>query len=252
MTCDSRGDREQVAVVQGASRGLGLEFVRQLAASGRRVIATCRHPADAHDLRALAADGLAVHIVPLDVTDETSVATASQEIANLTAHVDLVVNAAGLLHSPNQAPERRLAEVTRDHLALSLAVNAIGPILVARHLEPLLAVSERAVFAVLSARVGSIGDNRLGGWYAYRASKAALNMLLKTLAIEWSRRNKPITCLALHPGTVATELSRPFVGGTRRVFPVDLAVQQLLAIIAKAKPEQSGSFIAWNGETIPW
>lgn len=243
----------RIALVQGASRGLGLELVRQLAVTHDRVIATCRHPADAHALAALAASSPAVTILRLDVTDETSIARAAGEAAALVPCLDLVINAAGLLHAPDHQPERRLVEVGATGLARSLAVNAIGPIVLARYLEPLLASSERAVFAAISARVGSIGDNRLGGWYSYRASKAALNMLIKTLAIEWARRTPPITCIALHPGTVDTDLSRPFLGtGKRRTFSAELAARQLIAVVADAAPERTGSFLAWNGETIPW
>lgn len=243
----------RTAFVQGASRGLGLEFVRQLVVTHDRVIATCRRPVDAYSLAALAAANPAISILRLDVEDEASIARAAQEAAGLTDHLDLVVNAAGMLHAPGHEPERRLVDVRAASLARSFAVNAIGPIVVARYLEPLLAKSERAVFAAISARVGSIADNRLGGWYSYRASKAALNMLIKTLAIEWARRKPPITCVALHPGTVETDLSRPFLrNGTHRTFSAELAVRQLIPILADAAPKPSGAFLAWNGESIPW
>jgi NAD(P)-dependent dehydrogenase (short-subunit alcohol dehydrogenase family) len=240
-------------LVQGASRGLGLEFVRQLVVTHDRVIATCRRPADAYALAVLAASNPRIAILSLDATDEASIARATEEAAGLTTHLDLVINVTGMLHAPGHEPERRLAEVGAAGLTRSFAVNAIGPIVLARYLEPLLAKSERAVFAAISARVGSIADNRLGGWYSYRASKAALNMLIKTLAIEWARRKPPITCLALHPGTVDTDLSRPFLrDGARHRFSAELAVRQLLAILATATPEQTGAFLAWNGESIPW
>jgi NAD(P)-dependent dehydrogenase (short-subunit alcohol dehydrogenase family) len=240
-------------LVQGASRGLGFEFVRQLAVTHDRVIATCRRPADSHALTALAASNPRITILRLDATDETSIARAAEEAAGLTTHLDLVINAAGMLHASSHQPERRLGEVGAAGLARSFAVNAIGPLLLARHLEPLLAKSERAVFTAISARVGSISDNYLGGWYSYRASKAALNMLIKTLAIEWARRKPPITCLALHPGTVDTDLSRPFLrNGTHRARSAELAVRQLIAILAASTPVQSGAFLAWNGEAIPW
>ena len=242
----------RTAFVQGASRGVGLEIVRQLAVTHDRVIATCRRPADAHALSALAASP-AVAILPLDVTDEASIARAAEEAAALVSHLDLVINAAGLLHAPGYEPERRLLDIEATGLARSFAVNAIGPMIVARYLEPLLAKSDGARFAAISARVGSIGDNRLGGWYSYRASKAALNMLIKTLAIEWARRRPPITCIAVHPGTVDTDLSRPFLGaGPRRVFSAELAARQLIAVVAGATPERTGSFLAWDGQTIPW
>jgi NAD(P)-dependent dehydrogenase (short-subunit alcohol dehydrogenase family) len=244
----------RVALVQGANRGLGLEFVGQLAAAGTHVIATCRRPKEAQALAALAASNAAIDIVELDVADEASIAAAADAVAQRTNRLDLLINCAGLLHGPSQTPERRLSDVKATDLLRSFGVNAIGPILMARYFEQLLGASARAVFASLSARVGSITDNRLGGWYAYRASKAAQNMLLKTLSIEWSRRSRPIVCLALHPGTVATELSAPFTRNidAERLFSVERAARQLLTIIDAATPEQTGSFIAWNGEPIPW
>ncbi len=243
----------RTALVQGASRGLGLEIAKQLAVTHDRVIATCRCPAEAGALAELAATRPAVAVLRLDVTDEASIARAAAAAATLVPHLDLVLNAAGLLHAPDHKPERRLLDVGAAGLERSFAVNALGPILLARHLEPLLANSERAVFVAISARVGSIGDNRLGGWYSYRASKAALNMLLKTLAIEWARRKPPITCIALHPGTVDTDLSRPFLGtAPRRIFTAEQAARQLLAVVGGATTERTGSFLAWNGEAIPW
>ena len=133
-------------------------------------------------------------------------------------------------------------------------VNAFGPLVVAKHFLPLLKHSERAVLANLSARVGSIGDNRLGGWYAYRASKAAQNMFTRNLSLELARRAPKVICVALHPGTVDTELSKPFQGGVSpdRLFDADRAARQLLEVIDGLRPEQTGRFLAWDGTTIPW
>ena len=243
----------RVALVQGASRGIGLELARQLLARGATVIATCRQPSEAHELAALGAAAPELLVLPLDATNETSIAAAAGAAAHRVPRVDWLINVAGVLHDGDLQPEKRIADVTAANLALSFAVNATGPALVARHFESLLLRSARPVFAVLSARVGSIADNRLGGWYSYRASKAALNMLTKTLAIEWARRRPPVACLALHPGTVATELAKPFVAAdSPRVFSVERAASQLLELIEQAVPSPAGSFLAWNGETIPW
>jgi NAD(P)-dependent dehydrogenase (short-subunit alcohol dehydrogenase family) len=127
-------------------------------------------------------------------------------------------------------------------------------LLVAKHFEPLLAHRERAVFASISARVGSIGDNRLGGWYAYRGSKAAQNMFTKTLAIEWARSRRNVICIALHPGTTDTELSRPFQANVppQKLFSVERTVTQLLAVIDRLTPADSGRFLAWDGTEIAW
>jgi NAD(P)-dependent dehydrogenase (short-subunit alcohol dehydrogenase family) len=125
---------------------------------------------------------------------------------------------------------------------------------VARHFERLLAHRDRAVFASLSARVGSIGDNRLGGWYAYRGAKAAQNMFTRTLAIEWARSRRNVVCVALHPGTTDTDLSRPFQANVpaEQLFPVGRTVHQLLDVIDRLSPAHSGRFLAWDGSEIPW
>jgi NAD(P)-dependent dehydrogenase (short-subunit alcohol dehydrogenase family) len=253
----TRFQRPLTAFVAGASRGLGLGFVRRLAESGRarRVWAGCRKPEEAEALQALAAKSEAVRILPADVTDEGSLASASRQVAMEGQSLDLVINCAGLLHRPEgPQPERRLSEVRADWLLEAFKVNGAGPLLLAKHLEPLLPRRERAVFATLSARVASIEDNRLGGWYAYRASKAAQNMFLRTLAIELARRSRGIICVALHPGTTDTDLSRPFQGGVAadKLFSVERAVAQLLRVIDGLGPGDNGSFVAWNGQRIPW
>jgi len=246
------------ALVQGASRGIGLEFVRQLLAEPAvgQVFAGCRFPDQAGDLAALAATEPRLRVVPLDVTDEAGIARAARAVADLTDRLHLVVNCAGVLHGgPAQlAPEKRLADVRPEALAASFAVNAFGPLLVAKHFERLLAHRERAVFASISARVGSIGDNRLGGWYAYRGAKAAQNMFTRTLAIEWARSRRNVVCVALHPGTTDTDLSRPFQANVApdALFGPGRTVRQLLEVIDRLTPAHSGRFYAWDGSEIPW
>jgi NAD(P)-dependent dehydrogenase (short-subunit alcohol dehydrogenase family) len=246
-------------LIQGASRGIGLEFVRQCLASTRvgHVIATCRSPAGAHTLATLVSSaGGRLTVLPLDVTDEASVTAAAQAAAQTVPCLHLIVNCAGVLHdvTSNLRPEKRLADVSADALARAFAVNAIGPLLVARHFEPLLAHPERAVFASISARVGSIEDNRLGGWYAYRGSKAAQNMYTRTLAIEWARSRRNVICVALHPGTTDTDLSRPFQANVTpaRLFTTEYSVGCLLQVIDRLRPADTGQFFAWDGERIPW
>ncbi len=242
-------------LVQGASRGLGHEFVRQLlhCPDVGRVWAGCRQP----DTLALPADTPTGRLHPLrvDVTDEDCVAAAAAEVARGTDTLSLIINVAGVLHTAEgMQPERRLAEVEPAHMLLSYQVNALGPLLVAKHFAALLPRRERAVFASLSARVGSIGDNRLGGWYAYRAAKAAQNMLTRNLSVELPRKHRGVLCIALHPGTVDTDLSAPFQGNVpaARLFSRERAVRQLLEIINGLGPDDQGRFIAWDGQTIPW
>lgn len=171
----------------------------------------------------------------------------------------LVINASGLLHRAGEEgltlmPEKRLQQVNAEALRASLAVNAMGPLLLAQCVEPLLDRSRPFHFASLSARVGSIGDNRSGGWYAYRGAKAAQNMYLKCLSIEWARRYPQATVLMLHPGTTDTALSKPFQGFVRpeALFSPQRAAGHLVDVLTDQGPEQTGSFLAWDGQPIPW
>jgi len=205
-----------------------------------------------------------LEVVPLDVTSEESVQAAASLVSGRFTHIDLLVNTAGILHIPGRMmPETSLARLSAESLNLSFQTNAIGPMLVCQHFMPLLAAAKEqgrasperpAVIANLSARVGSIGDNRLGGWYAYRGSKAALNQMTRTMAIESARRRHSVACLLLHPGTTKTDLSAPFQKNVKpdKLFPVEKTVGHLLDIIDGATMEDNGRFIAWDGEDIVW
>ncbi|MFN9924209.1 MAG: SDR family NAD(P)-dependent oxidoreductase, partial [Cyanobacteriota bacterium] len=166
----------------------------------------------------------------------------------------VVIHTSGLLHDDRMQPEKRLSQVRRDWLERSFTVNAWGPLLLAQAVEERLPRELPCRFASLSARVGSIGDNHLGGWYAYRAAKAAQNQLLTTLALEWRRRLPQACVTLLHPGTTATDLSAPFRGSVapEKLFSPDRAASQLLAVLERQTPERSGSFLAWDGSAIPW
>ncbi|MEY2730239.1 MAG: hypothetical protein RL584_1365 [Pseudomonadota bacterium] len=222
------------ALVVGASGGLAQAF--------------CEHlQADPHCIRVQA---LGRHTHPrLDLQDEASVQAAAQAVHDGQAWHLLVV-ASGLLHGPGLQPEKRLADLHAASFAQVLAVNTIGPALVLRHFAPLLD-KQRSLVGVLSAKVGSIGDNRLGGWYAYRASKAALNMVVKTAAIELARTHKGLVVAALHPGTVRTSLSEPFNGQVLGTDPAE-ASGRLLAVLDGLRPEDSGGFYAYDGQALPW
>ncbi len=187
----------------------------------------------------------------LDLTDEQSIAAAAAMVAMGPAPT-LILVATGLLHDDTHGPEKALRELDPDWLRRNFAINAIGPALVAKHLLPLMPRTGRCVFAALSARVGSIADNRMGGWYGYRASKAALNQLIRTMAVEERRRNDRSIVVALHPGTVDTGLSRPFQGNVRpgSLFPPDRAAIQLLDVIDGLKAPDSGKLFNWDGSEI--
>lgn len=244
-------------LVQGASRGIGLALVRTLLARREveRVFATCRRPGAAKDLQILADSHRdRLRLLSLDVRDEATVSATAGRVSAETDRLHLLVNCAGVLHGDGLAPEKKLSQVDPERLRHAFEVNAFGPLLVAKHFHPLLRHDERAVLANLSARVGSVGDNRLGGWYAYRASKAAQNMFTRNLAIELGRRAPHLVVVALHPGTVDTDLSRPFQSGVKpeKLFPAERAARQLLAVIDGLSPADSGAFFAWDGQPIPW
>jgi NAD(P)-dependent dehydrogenase (short-subunit alcohol dehydrogenase family) len=185
---------------------------------------------------------------PLDIADEAQVAAA----AAACGPVSLVIVATGLLHDGAFQPEKDMRALDAARLSRSFLVNAIGPALVAKHFLPLLPRRERGALAVLSARVGSITDNAVGGWHGYRASKAALNMLLRTIAIETARRSPAHVILALQPGTVDTDLSRPFQGAAKSLMTPRDSAAALLRVIDAAGPELSGTLMDWRGERLPW
>lgn len=222
------------ALVIGASGGIGGALLDALAADPRCGLAL----------------GLGRTSTPrLDLADEASIEAATRTVEAL-GPFQVIINAAGLLHTEQFMPEKKLGDLNHAQLLATFQANTFGPALVLRHFSGLLD-RRRSVLALLSAKVGSIGDNRLGGWYSYRASKAALNMLVKTAAIELARRQPASVVLALHPGTVNTRLSQPFRGGETGRPPAD-AAEQLLAVIDRAGPEASGGFYAYTGEPLPW
>ena len=184
----------------------------------------------------------------LDVTEPESVARV---MGALAGPFDLVLVAVGVLAPAGGAPEKALRAIEAAAMAEVMAVNAIGPALILREVPRLIPRAGRSVVAVLSARVGSIGDNRLGGWHSYRASKAALNQIVRGAAIELQRTHREAICVALHPGTVATGFGAGHGGRHEAVAP-EAAAQNLLGVIAGLSPGQTGGFFDWRGEVVPW
>jgi NAD(P)-dependent dehydrogenase (short-subunit alcohol dehydrogenase family) len=220
------------AVIIGASGGVGGALADLLTTDTGVAHVTCLSRATGFDL-----------------TDPASMTAAA---AALTVAPDLVIVATGLLHADGIAPERDLRMLSADAFARAFAINAAGPALVAQAFLPLLPKDRKTLFAALSARVGSISDNRLGGWHAYRASKAALNQIIRTIAIEQARKNPQSIVMGLHPGTVDTGLSKPFQRNVTTLFTPSQSAAHLLAVIDAATPASSGNLYDWKGEAIPF
>lgn len=218
------------ALVIGASGGIGAAMVAELQARGVSVTALSR-----------SVDGL-------DVTDEASVRA---HLGALKGPYDLIFVATGALHGAGQPPEKTLKALDPAAMADQFAINCLGPAMVLKHALPLLPRQGRAVFAALSARVGSIGDNRLGGWISYRSAKAALNQVIHTAAIELARSHKGVICAALHPGTVATSFTENYAARHATV-PAAQSAANLLLVMEALRPEDSGGFFDWQGTRVEW
>lgn len=191
----------------------------------------------------------------LDLESEESIEAAATALQSAAGTLHLVIVATGILHGgADLQPEKSWRTLSGPAMEKTFRLNTIGPALVAKHFLPLLARDRKAAFAALSARVGSIEDNQLGGWYAYRASKAALNMVIKTLAVELARNRKQALCVGLHPGTVDTALSKPFQGGVpaKKLFPPAHSARHLLTVLNRLTPGDSGNLFAWDGQRIPF
>jgi NAD(P)-dependent dehydrogenase (short-subunit alcohol dehydrogenase family) len=239
-----------VALVIGAGGGIGLEFVRQLLSQGYEVHATTRQ----------SSAGLAeitnsrLHCWSVDITQEDQITAVAQAIRSQTPRLDLAIYAVGVLHTAAWQPEKSLRHLNSQQMLDYFQVNAIGAALWAKHLQPLFKHPDRSIFAAVSAKVGSIGDNQLGGWYGYRASKAALNMLIKNISIEYRRTASQSIIVALHPGTTETALSQPFQANVppEKLFSPTRTVQQLLSVMDGLQTADSGEFFSWDGSPLPW
>ena len=244
----SFGDRFN-AVVVGATGGLGRAFAEALledAALGNLLACSRSDPGLDHPRAAWQR---------LDLEDDASIAAAAEAAESTLGPLHLVIVATGLLHDgAGLQPEKTWRTIEAEALERAYRVNAVGPALIAKHFLPRLERGRKSAFAVVTARVGSISDNQLGGWYAYRASKAAANMLVRTFSIELARRNPAALCVALHPGTVDTALSGPFQGGVPqgKLFSPAKSARHLLDVLDELGPDDSGHLYAWNGQRIPF
>jgi len=234
-----------VAII-GASGAIGSAFVRHYAKqdSVGQVLAYSRTADDWQNDK--------IKPAVMDITDEQSIKSAAHQIDNQS--LDIIIVATGLLHQDTLQPEKRLADLGSDNLEQLFKVNTIAPALLLKHLIPKLKRRSKAAFAVLSARVGSISDNRLGGWYGYRASKAALNMLIKSTAIELGRTRKQMFIVGLHPGTVDSSLSKPFQRNVPegKLFTPEQSAGYLANVLENLNHDDSGQLFAWDGEKIPF
>ena len=243
-------------LICGASRGIGMALCAALLARDdvAQVWAVAREASTSTGLAKLAEQyGQRLQRVDCDARNEQALEALVSETLEGCEHLHLVISALGILHQDGARPEKGLAQLTLASMQASFATNTFAPILLLKHLLPLLR-KQPATFAALSARVGSIGDNRLGGWYSYRASKAALNQLLHTASIELKRLNQASTVLAIHPGTTDTELSQPFQANVPegQLFAPAFSAERIIEVVGAHGPADSGSFWDWDDKPIVW
>lgn len=243
--------KNSTAVILGASGGIGNAFVQHLASTGKfsKIFTLSRKQHDQSP-----ADDPAIVRIQITGYDDTSLQVAAQTIRDQTDDINFALAATGFLHDQTVRPEKSLGQINEAALHKLFAANTVVPIIFAKHFAKLMAKVQPAVLAAISARVGSISDNRLGGWYAYRASKSALNMLYKNLAIEMKRVNPNLIVSLLHPGTTDTALSRPFQANVadEKLFNPAKTAAYLYDVIRAMDNSGSGMFYGWDGKLIEW
>jgi len=266
------------SLIQGASRGIGFELARQLLerdgelfsgrAAGGVVIATCRDPTNAEALNALAKKhGARLRVLRVDATDVSTIEAAAKIVESEFGRLDFLANVSAVLSDPARGmrPETSILRTEAEHMLAAYHTNAVGPAMMMKHFAPLMLKTATGnkkeggnggipVIANWSARVSSIGDNALGGWHSYRASKTALNQLTRNAAIEFGKKKEPIIAMLVHPGTVDTKLSEPFKKNVppEKLFTPEFAAGKLLDVIGAATMESSGSLFDYAGEKIAW
>ena len=238
------------AVIIGGNGGVGREFVQQLQSSGQveNIVATHRSAIspELHHPK--------VTWAQVDVCEETTIEALAKHLKDTGVKPNLIINCVGVLHTAEFGPEKTWRHLNAQTMHDVFAINAFAVGLLGKHLIPLIPRKGRSIFASISARVGSIADNRLGGWYSYRASKTAHNMFVKTLSIEAWRKHPELAILSLHPGTVDTALSGPFTSryDPNKLFTATRSVNELSNVITDLTAKDTGGFFAWDGQAIPF
>ncbi|MDJ0729589.1 MAG: SDR family NAD(P)-dependent oxidoreductase [Crocosphaera sp.] len=244
-------------LIIGASRGIGLGFVKILLERDNNVniYATYRQKNTAAELFKLQIEySSSLHLLQLDITEEEQISNLAQQLKQDISDLHLVINCVGILQEGNIKAEKSLRHINSKNLLTYFQINSIASVLLAKHLTPFFRHSQPSVFAAISAKVGSIGDNYLGGWYGYRASKTALNMFMKTVSIEYKRTCPHTIVVTLHPGTTDTNLSKPFQKNVppEKLFSVERTVNQLLNVLDNLTKNETGQFFSWDGNRLPW
>ncbi|MGV6807065.1 MAG: SDR family NAD(P)-dependent oxidoreductase [bacterium] len=241
---------DKIALVIGASGGIGSALVDALLE--RRDVDTLIGTFYQSPILKRKDDRLSFQRV--NMTDEAEVLSLLGDVASRHGRLDYLINTVGFLHEPSHMPEKEIQQIDSDFFLRNIQLNTLPTLLLAKYAKPLFKKAERPVFASVTARLGSIEENNLGGWYSYRASKAAANMALKTLAVEWRRTLPKAVVAALHPGTTDTALSKPFQGNVpaEKLFSARHASSLMLEVIDQLTPDQSGKFWSWDGSELPW
>ncbi len=244
-------------LIAGANQGIGLGFIKYLLQQENidKIYGAYRDQDSAHELFELEKQSNHRLVsLPMDLTQEEQIAAGLERIKTEVNQLHWVINCVGILHTDTIQPEKSLGQINSENLLQYFQTNSISSILLAKHLMPLFRHDQPSIFANISAKIGSIGDNRLGGWYGYRASKAALNMLMRTVAIEYRRKVPNNIVVVLHPGTTDTRLSKPFQRNVppEKLFSVERTVSQLMTVMTQLKPQDSGEFFSWDGSRLPW
>jgi NAD(P)-dependent dehydrogenase (short-subunit alcohol dehydrogenase family) len=231
-------NKNNIAVVVGGTGSIGAALANELKQQGFSQVVTLGRSSQPM----------------LELTNEASIEQAAIFIKSLGKPICLLFDATGILHDEqnNQMPEKTYKQINLSFLKKNFEINTFGPALIIKHFFPLLDCEEQAVFASLSAKVGSIADNKYGGWYSYRASKAALNQLIKTASIELSMKNKKAICVSMHPGTVTSKLSKPFQKEGLTIQSPKESAKNMIQILVNLKSQDTGSFFNWDGKKIPW